>query len=60
MHHLWELIVNFFLVWPGGGLDSWGKRRVALGCLIALVLVAAVVWGAAYALGGAGRFNAPP
>jgi hypothetical protein len=51
MHHLWDLLVNFFLVWPGGGLDSTEKRRTALGCLIALALGVAVVWGAAYALG---------
>ncbi|WP_456427223.1 hypothetical protein [Rhodocaloribacter sp.] len=51
MHPLWELLVNFFLVWPGGRLDATEKRRVALGCLIALALGAAVVWGLAYALG---------
>ncbi|GEM_PF-5418942 len=51
MHHVRDLPVNFFLVWPGGGLDATEKRRAALGCLMALALVAAVVGGLAYALG---------
>lgn len=51
MHHLWELILDFFLVWPGSGLDSSGKRRMAIGCLLALALVAAVAGAWAYAFG---------
>ncbi|GIV60689.1 MAG: hypothetical protein KatS3mg043_1778 [Rhodothermaceae bacterium] len=46
----WELLVDFFLVWPGDDLDSHDKRRVALGCVLVLVLLALIVGGVVYVL----------
>lgn len=40
MHHLIELIITFFTVWPGStGTGSTDKRTFALGCLLRVLIL---------------------
>ena len=51
MHHLIELIINFFTVWPGSrGPDSTEKRTFTGGCLLIILILIGIFVGIYYAV----------
>ncbi len=49
MHHIIELIINFFMVWPGSrGPDSIESRTFTGGCLLMILILLGIIVGIFY------------